>query len=89
MRTRAFGEEPEGTLLTSEAVAETSLDVLISSWTGHIVDVRREDELSTHLDASVTAEILHEEEPGDVVPAGVDPLAVSAGWVHAGPPATS
>jgi 2-C-methyl-D-erythritol 4-phosphate cytidylyltransferase len=76
MRTRAFGQEPEGTLLTSEAVAETSLDVLISSWTGHIVDVRREDELSSHLHASVAAEILHEEEPGDLVPVGVDPLAV-------------
>ena len=76
MRTKAFGEEPEGTLLTSEAVAETSLDVLISSWTGHIVDVRREDKLSSHLNASVAAEVLHEEEPGDEVPVGVDPLAV-------------
>jgi 2-C-methyl-D-erythritol 4-phosphate cytidylyltransferase len=78
MRTQAFGEEPEGTLLTSEAVAETSLDVLVSSWTGHIVDVRREDKLSSHLSASVAAEVLHEEEPGDVLPAGVDPLAVRA-----------
>jgi 2-C-methyl-D-erythritol 4-phosphate cytidylyltransferase len=89
MRTRAFGQEPEGTLLDSETVAETSLDVLISSWTGHIVDVRREDKLSSHLHASVAAEVLHEEEPGDVVPAGVDPLAVGAGWVHAGSPAGS
>lgn len=76
MRTKAFGEEPEGTLLTSEAVARTSLDVLISSWTGHIVDVRREDELSTHLHASAAAEAVHEEEPGDLVPAGVDPDAL-------------
>jgi 2-C-methyl-D-erythritol 4-phosphate cytidylyltransferase len=79
MRTKAFGQEPEGTLLTSEAVAETSLDVLVSSWTGHIVDVRREDKLASHLNASVAAEVLHEEEPGDVVPTGVDPLAVHAG----------
>ncbi|RFU23535.1 bifunctional cytidylyltransferase/SDR family oxidoreductase [Geodermatophilus marinus] len=76
MRTRAFGREPEGTLLTPGAVAETSLDVLISSWTGHIVDVRREDKLASHLHASVAAAELHEEEPGDVVPAGVDPLLV-------------
>ncbi len=76
MRTKAFGQEPEDSLLTSEAVAETSVNVLISSWTGHIVDVRREDKLSSHLNASVAAEILHEEEPGDEVPVGVNPLAV-------------
>ena len=79
MRTKAFGQEPEGTLLTSEAVAETSINVLISSWTGHVVDVRREDKLSSHLHASVAAEDLHEEEPGDLVPTGVDPLAVQRG----------
>ena len=39
---------------------------------GHIVDVRREDEPASHLNAAVTAEELHEEEPGDVVPLGVD-----------------
>jgi ribitol-5-phosphate 2-dehydrogenase (NADP+) / D-ribitol-5-phosphate cytidylyltransferase len=53
MRTRAFGEEPAGTLLDPTAVAETSLDVLISSWTGHIVDVRKEDALSSQLNVSV------------------------------------
>jgi 2-C-methyl-D-erythritol 4-phosphate cytidylyltransferase len=79
MRTKAFGQEPEGTLLTAEAVAETSLDVLISSFTGHIIDVRREDKLASHLHASVAAEVLHEEEPGDVVPVGVDPVAVHGG----------
>ncbi|SBT67642.1 2-C-methyl-D-erythritol 4-phosphate cytidylyltransferase [Micromonospora sediminicola] len=41
MRTRAFGEEPEHTLLSSEAVAQASLDVLISELTGQVVDVRR------------------------------------------------
>ncbi|MGY1708103.1 SDR family NAD(P)-dependent oxidoreductase [Geodermatophilus sp. SYSU D00758] len=91
MRTRAFGQEPEGTLLTSEAVAEMSLDVLISSWTGHIVDVRREDEFAGRLHASVAAEVLPgegaaEELPGgallpvdDVLPAGAASLAVSGG----------
>ncbi|SDY79515.1 2-C-methyl-D-erythritol 4-phosphate cytidylyltransferase [Modestobacter sp. DSM 44400] len=55
MRTKAFGEEPEGSLLTSESVAETSLGVLVSPWTGHIVDVRREDKLASHLDAAAAA----------------------------------
>ncbi|GGO80863.1 bifunctional cytidylyltransferase/SDR family oxidoreductase [Wenjunlia tyrosinilytica] len=43
MRTKAFGNEPEGSLLSSEAVARTSLDVLLSSLTGHVIDVRRQD----------------------------------------------
>ncbi len=43
MRTKAFGEEPAGSLLGSEAVARTSLDVLVSSQTGHIIDVRKDD----------------------------------------------
>ena len=43
MRVRAFGEEPEGTLLPSEAVAATSLDVLASDLTGHVVDVLLRD----------------------------------------------
>ena len=41
MRTRAFGEEPEHTLLAAEAVAQSSLDVLISDLTGQVIDVRR------------------------------------------------
>lgn len=41
MRLHAFGDEPEGTLLESEAVAATVLDVLTSQLTGHVVDVRR------------------------------------------------
>ncbi|MBA2897286.1 bifunctional cytidylyltransferase/SDR family oxidoreductase [Nonomuraea soli] len=40
MRSRAFGEEPPGTLLSSEAVARYSLDVLVSDLTGQIIDVR-------------------------------------------------
>ncbi len=43
MRERAFGTEPAGTLLSSEAVARTSLDVLLSPLTGHVVDVRQQD----------------------------------------------
>ncbi|TDC01826.1 SDR family NAD(P)-dependent oxidoreductase [Micromonospora fluostatini] len=41
MRTRAFGEEPEHTLLAAETVAQASLDVLISELTGQVIDVRR------------------------------------------------
>ncbi|WP_431870217.1 SDR family NAD(P)-dependent oxidoreductase [Nocardiopsis eucommiae] len=42
MRTRAFGDEPAGSLLSSDQVARTSVDVLLSDLTGHVVDVRRE-----------------------------------------------
>lgn len=41
MRTKAFGEEPEHTLLAAETVAQASLDVLLSDLTGQIIDVRR------------------------------------------------
>ncbi|MFU8849828.1 D-ribitol-5-phosphate cytidylyltransferase [Micromonospora sp. SL1-18] len=41
MRTKAFGEEPEHTLLSAEAVAQASLDVLVSDLTGQVIDVRR------------------------------------------------
>jgi 2-C-methyl-D-erythritol 4-phosphate cytidylyltransferase len=43
MRTKAFGEEPAGTLLAAETVAIASLDTLLSAVTGQIVDVRRRD----------------------------------------------
>nr|WP_243275051.1 bifunctional cytidylyltransferase/SDR family oxidoreductase [Streptomyces albus] len=43
MRTRAFGQEPPGTLLSSEAVAYASVDVLLSGMTGHVIDVRQQD----------------------------------------------
>jgi ribitol-5-phosphate 2-dehydrogenase (NADP+) / D-ribitol-5-phosphate cytidylyltransferase len=43
MRTRAFGQEPADTLLSSRDVALTSIDVLISELTGHTVDIRRHD----------------------------------------------
>ena len=44
MRTKAFGEEPAGTLLSSEEVARQSLDVLLSHLTGHVIDIRREED---------------------------------------------
>ncbi|MGW0930779.1 SDR family NAD(P)-dependent oxidoreductase [Streptomyces sp. NPDC002644] len=43
MRTRAFGQEPAESLLSSQAVARTSLDVLLSDLTGHVIDVRQQD----------------------------------------------
>lgn len=46
MRTKAFGEEPAGTLLDSGVVAQASLDVMISDMTGHVIDVRRDDPLA-------------------------------------------
>jgi 2-C-methyl-D-erythritol 4-phosphate cytidylyltransferase len=69
MRSRAFGREPEETLLASETVAETSLGVLTSSMTGHIVDVRREGKLASHINAAVAATELHLE-PVDFRPEG-------------------
>jgi 2-C-methyl-D-erythritol 4-phosphate cytidylyltransferase len=43
MRLKAFGDEPSATLMDSEAVARSSLDVLVSSQTGHVVDLRKND----------------------------------------------
>lgn len=43
MRVRAFGAEPDGSLLSSRAVALTTIDVLISQLSGCVIDVRRED----------------------------------------------
>lgn len=43
MRTRAFGDEPASSLLSADRVAHTSVDVLLSDLTGHVIDVRRED----------------------------------------------
>ena len=41
MRSRAFGEEPPATLLSPRAVAQTSIDLLVSDLTGQVIDVRR------------------------------------------------
>ncbi|GAA2104791.1 bifunctional cytidylyltransferase/SDR family oxidoreductase [Microlunatus panaciterrae] len=43
MRTKAFGDEPPGTLLSSAEVARKSMDVLLSGQTGHVIDIRREE----------------------------------------------
>ncbi|WP_328913537.1 MULTISPECIES: bifunctional cytidylyltransferase/SDR family oxidoreductase [unclassified Streptomyces] len=52
MRTKAFGQEPAGSLLSSEAVARTSLDVLLSTLTGHVIDVRQQDPMQGFSGAS-------------------------------------
>ena len=49
MRTKAFGEEPAGSLLDSASVARSSLDVLLSGQTGHIIDVRKADPFTSVL----------------------------------------
>lgn len=41
MRQAAFGHEPANSLLSSQAVALTSVDVLLSDLSGQVVDVRR------------------------------------------------
>lgn len=40
MRTEAFGDEPEGTLLSAEAVAGVSAQVMVSPMTGQVISVR-------------------------------------------------
>jgi 2-C-methyl-D-erythritol 4-phosphate cytidylyltransferase len=47
MRTKAFGEEPAGSLLESTAVAKASLETLVSGGTGHVIDLRRLDPLES------------------------------------------
>ena len=41
MRKKAFGDEPPGTLLEADQVARSSLTVLVSRDTGHIIDLRQ------------------------------------------------
>jgi len=54
MRTQAFGVEPEGSLLASRAVALTTLDVLLSSLTGNVIDVRREEPAQSGMSRSAS-----------------------------------
>lgn len=42
MRFKAFGKEPEGSLLEPGKVAEASLKTMLSNLTGQVIDVRRE-----------------------------------------------
>jgi len=55
MREQAFGEEPEHTLLKSETVAATVVDLLVSDMTGQVVDVRRQPEPEPEPDAVAEA----------------------------------
>lgn len=41
MRLKAFGQEPDGTLLDPQKVAKASLETLLSDLTGQVIDVRR------------------------------------------------
>lgn len=41
MRFKAFGKEPEGSLLQPEKVAEASIKTLLSDLTGQVIDVKR------------------------------------------------
>ncbi|RNL62232.1 SDR family NAD(P)-dependent oxidoreductase [Nocardioides marmoriginsengisoli] len=53
MRTKAFGEEPAGSLLESVEVARRSIDILLSDQTGLIVDIRRDDPLGIADDTDI------------------------------------
>jgi NAD(P)-dependent dehydrogenase (short-subunit alcohol dehydrogenase family) len=77
LRTRAFGDEPGASLLNARAVALATVDTLISSATGHVIDVRRDgsplddlaidddsvDEHSTSLDPTSAAEQAAQDSP--------------------------
>src|SRR4051794_18860349 len=86
MRTRAFGQEPPGTLLESEVVARSALSVLLSSATGHVVDVRRIDPFASPQAAASAAESLPVEtspvDGGAVDGLAVDGLAVEGSAVE-------
>jgi 2-C-methyl-D-erythritol 4-phosphate cytidylyltransferase len=48
MRTKAFGDEPPGSLLESTSVARAAIDTLLSPDTGYIVDLRKDDPIHQH-----------------------------------------
>jgi ribitol-5-phosphate 2-dehydrogenase (NADP+) / D-ribitol-5-phosphate cytidylyltransferase len=50
MRTKAFGEEPADSLLDSRSVAKSSIDVLLSDGTGHVLDLRKLDPMAESFD---------------------------------------
>jgi len=58
MRVKAFGAEPAETLLSPGTVALTSIDVLVSNLTGHVIDVRCIDPMGG------AARLYREDEPG-------------------------
>jgi 2-C-methyl-D-erythritol 4-phosphate cytidylyltransferase len=63
MRVQAFGEENPDTLLSADAVARASIDVLISELTGQVIDVRR----ATGQPSDVRVEVGDAEPPDTVV----------------------
>lgn len=72
MRTRAFGVEPPETLLPASTVARSTLDVMTSSLTGQVVDVRRVPTgpgtaTSAHEAALISAALGDDECPGTSV----------------------
>ncbi len=75
MRLKAFGAEPAESLLTSEAVALTSLDTLLSpTLTGQVVDMRRESSspgLELDLSGAELADDGGEEDPERSLPEGM------------------
>ena len=62
MRLHAFGQEPEDSLLESEAVAGTTLDVLVSDLTGHVIDVRLPGSSASAVDPRVPGRAVPEAE---------------------------
>lgn len=73
MRLQAFGEEPENSLLESEAVAATTLDVLVSGMTGNVIDVRLPGSSSSAPDPRVP----EVDTEADVVARAVEDVEVS------------
>ena len=43
MRVRNFGVEPEDSLLSSQKVAQVSVQSLLTDFTGQVIDVKREE----------------------------------------------
>jgi 2-C-methyl-D-erythritol 4-phosphate cytidylyltransferase len=74
MRTKAFGDEPPGSLLDSATVARSSLDVMLSGSTGHVIDVRRADPFASHAASSEAAAAVHDSEPADALPEGAEQI---------------
>ena len=63
MRTKAFGEEPPDSLLPARTVGLTSLDVLLGTDTGHVIDIRREAMAPTYDPVDSAAESQGQEAP--------------------------
>lgn len=62
MRSKAFGDEPLGSLLSATSVAETSLDVITSNMTGLVVDVRKEHSGAKSAGAAINAALSQNEQ---------------------------